>query len=71
MVADGEAVGDRSANVGIQIAMQLNALRLSRGKSQDKLANEIGMNQATISQMEKPEYRKYNIGTLILFCPTL
>lgn len=56
-----------AANVGIQIAMQLNALRLSRGKSQDKLANEIGMNQATISQMEKPEYRKYNIGTLIRF----
>jgi transcriptional regulator with XRE-family HTH domain len=56
-----------AANVGVQIAAQLHALRTSRGKSQDKLADEIGMNQATISQMEKPEYRKYNIGSLIRF----
>ena len=56
-----------AANVGVQIASQLHALRTSRGKSQDKLADEIGMNQATISQMEKPEYRKYNIGSLIRF----
>lgn len=56
-----------AANVGVQIASQLHTLRTSRGKSQDKLADEIGMNQATISQMEKPEYRKYNIGSLIRF----
>jgi transcriptional regulator with XRE-family HTH domain len=56
-----------AANVGVQIATQLHALRISRRKSQDKLADDIGMNQATISQMEKPEYRKYNIGSLIRF----
>jgi transcriptional regulator with XRE-family HTH domain len=56
-----------AANVGVQIASQLHALRTSRGRSQEKLADEIGMNQATISLMEKPEYRKYNIGTLIRF----
>jgi transcriptional regulator with XRE-family HTH domain len=56
-----------AANVGLQIASQLHALRTSREKSQDKVADEIGMNQATISQMEKPEYRKYNIGSLIRF----
>jgi transcriptional regulator with XRE-family HTH domain len=56
-----------AANVGVQIASQLHALRISREKSQDKLADEMGMNQATISQMEKPDYQKYNIGTLIRF----
>jgi transcriptional regulator with XRE-family HTH domain len=56
-----------AANVGVQIASQLHALRISREKSQDKLADEMGMNQATISLMEKPDYRKYNIGTLIRF----
>jgi len=56
-----------AANVGVQIATQLHALRTSRGKSQDKLAAEMGMNQATISLMEKPDYGKYNIGTLIRF----
>ena len=56
-----------AANVGVQIATQLRALRTSRGKSQERLADEIGMNQATISLMEKPDYRKYNIGTLIRF----
>lgn len=56
-----------AANVGVQIASQLHALRTSREKSQDKLAAEMGMNQATISLMEKPNYRKYNIGTLIRF----
>jgi transcriptional regulator with XRE-family HTH domain len=56
-----------AANVGVQIASQLHALRTSRGKSQDKLADEMEMNQATISLMEKPDYRKYNIGTLIRF----
>ena len=55
------------SNVGVQIAAQLLALRTSRGNSQDKLAKEIGMNQATISQMEKPEYRRYNIQTLMRF----
>jgi transcriptional regulator with XRE-family HTH domain len=56
-----------AANVGVQIAAQLNALRTSRGKSQEKLADEIGMNQSTISQMEKPEYRTYSVSTLIRF----
>jgi transcriptional regulator with XRE-family HTH domain len=56
-----------AANVGVQIATQLHSLRISRGKSQDKLADDMGMNQATISLMEKPEYRKYNIGSLIRF----
>jgi transcriptional regulator with XRE-family HTH domain len=56
-----------AANVGAQIATQLHALRTSRGVSQEKLADEIGMNQSTISQMEKPEYRTYSISTLIRF----
>lgn len=54
-------------NVGVQIASELRSLRTSRGKSQDQLAADINMNQATISQMENPEYRKYNIGSLIRF----
>jgi len=56
-----------ATNVGVQIASQLHALRTNRGKSQEKLADEMGMNQATISLMEKSDYRKYNIGTLIRF----
>jgi transcriptional regulator with XRE-family HTH domain len=55
------------SNIGVQIAAQLVALRISRAKSQEKLAKEIGMNQATISQMEKPDYRKYNTKTLMRF----
>jgi transcriptional regulator with XRE-family HTH domain len=56
-----------AATVGVQIAAQLYALRTNREKSQEKLAEEIGINQSTISQMEKPEYRKYNIKTLIRY----
>jgi transcriptional regulator with XRE-family HTH domain len=56
-----------AANIGVQIATQLRALRTNRGKSQDKLADEMDMNQATISLMEKPDYGRYNIGTLIRF----
>ena len=56
-----------AANVGVQIAAQLLALRMSRGKSQEKLAEEIGMNQARISLMERPDYRKYNVTTLMRF----
>jgi transcriptional regulator with XRE-family HTH domain len=56
-----------AANVGIQIASQLHELRTSRERSQDELAAEMRMNQSTISQMEKPEYRKYSIRTLIRF----
>jgi transcriptional regulator with XRE-family HTH domain len=56
-----------AASVGVHIASQLNALRTGRGKSQEKLAEEIGMNQSTISQMEKPEYRAYSLSSLIRF----
>jgi len=56
-----------SSNVGVQIAAQLYALRLSRNLSQEKLEEEIGMNQARISLMEKPDYQKYNIKTLKRF----
>lgn len=56
-----------STNVGVQIAAQLHALRLSRNLSQEKLEEEIGMNQARISLMEKPDYQKYNIKTLKRF----
>ena len=56
-----------ASNVGVQIATQLHALRTSRGLSQEKLAEEIGMNQARISLMERPEYRRYNIQTLVRF----
>lgn len=56
-----------SSNVGVQIAAQLHALRLSRSLSQEKLEEEIGMNQARISLMEKPDYQKYNIKTLKRF----
>src|SRR5271155_458034 len=56
-----------AANVGVQVSSQLHELRISRGESQEKLADEIGMNQSTISQMEQPDYQNYNIGTLIRF----
>jgi transcriptional regulator with XRE-family HTH domain len=56
-----------AANVGVQIAAQLLALRTAHGKSQEKVAEEIGMNQARISLMEKPDYQKYNIQTLMRF----
>jgi transcriptional regulator with XRE-family HTH domain len=55
------------ANVGVQIAAQLHALRISRELSQEKLESEIDMNQARISLMEKPDYQKYNIKTLKRF----
>ena len=56
-----------AANVGVQIATQLHALRTSRNLSQERLAEEIGMNQARISLMERPEYQNYNIKTLRRF----
>jgi len=56
-----------AANVGVQIAAQLYALRTNRKLSQERLAEEIGMNQARISLMEKPEYQNYNIKTLKRF----
>ncbi len=56
-----------ASNVGVQIATQLHALRTSRGLSQEKLAEEIGMNQARISLMERPDYQRYNIQTLVRF----
>jgi transcriptional regulator with XRE-family HTH domain len=56
-----------AANVRVQIAAQLLALRTSRRKSQEQLADEMGMNQATISLMERPDYGKYNIQTLMRY----
>jgi len=56
-----------ASNVGVQIAAQLHALRTSRDLSQEKLAEEIDMNQARISLMEKPDYQNYNIKTLKRF----
>jgi transcriptional regulator with XRE-family HTH domain len=55
------------SNVGVQIAAQLHAMRVSRELSQEKLESEIDMNQARISLMEKPDYQKYNIKTLKRF----
>ncbi len=55
------------SNVGVQIAAQLHALRVSRKLSQEKLAKLIGMGQARISLSEHPEYQKYNIKTLKQF----
>jgi transcriptional regulator with XRE-family HTH domain len=56
-----------ASNVGVQIAAQLHALRTSRNLSQEKLAEEIDMNQARISLMEKPDYQNYNVKTLKRF----
>src|SRR5580704_14869306 len=56
-----------ASSVGVHIASQLHALRTSRGKSQEQLAEEIGMNQSTISQMEKPDYQTYSLSSLIRF----
>jgi transcriptional regulator with XRE-family HTH domain len=55
------------SNVGVQIAAQLHAMRISRELSQEKLESEIEMNQARISLMEKSDYQKYNIKTLKRF----
>src|SRR5271166_1756811 len=56
-----------ASNVGVQIAAQLHALRTSRDLSQEKLAEEIDMNQARISLMERPDYQNYNVKTLKRF----
>jgi transcriptional regulator with XRE-family HTH domain len=52
------------ANVGARIASQLQSLRKSRGLNQEKLAEELGMAQARISLMERPDYQAYSVRTL-------
>lgn len=52
------------ANVGARIAAQLHALRKRSGMSQEQLSEQLGMAQARISLMEKPDYQKYNLKTL-------
>ncbi len=46
------------------LAFQIRALRDRKGWSQEKLAEEVGMNQNAISRLENPSYGKPTITTL-------
>jgi transcriptional regulator with XRE-family HTH domain len=53
-----------NTHVGTQIALQLRALRRSLNLTQKQLAKAVEMEQSRISELERPDYQKYNIGTL-------
>lgn len=46
------------------IALQIKALRLQRGWSQEMLAEKAGMKQSRISAMEQANYSSWSITTL-------
>ncbi len=46
------------------IATQIKVLREQRGWTQEELANQAGMKQATISRIENVNYSSWSIATL-------
>jgi transcriptional regulator with XRE-family HTH domain len=52
------------SHVDKTIAHQIRAIRDSLGWSQERLAEEVGMNQNAISRLESPDYGKPTISTL-------
>lgn len=46
------------------IALQIKALRLQRGWSQEELAERVGMKQSRISAMEQASYSSWSLSTL-------
>ena len=50
--------------INIGVPFQVAELRISRGWSQDELAQRAGMKQSRISQVENPDYGSLSISTL-------
>lgn len=69
LVAELQDKGYRESYVASQIRIglpfQIRALRLSRGWTQDQLAEATGMAQPRICEIEKPGQRKLNLETLL------
>lgn len=53
---------EEEINVGI--AFQIRSLRNRQNRTQDKLAELLGVTQPLISEWENPEYGKYTLKTL-------
>jgi len=54
-----------SAYIQIGIPFQIRALREQRGWTQKELADQTGVNQAWISQVENPNYQGFSLKTLL------
>lgn len=54
-----------SENVKTGVAMQIKAMRESRGWSQIDLAQRSGKAQSAIARLEDPDYGKFTIQTLL------
>lgn len=53
-----------SEHIGQGLAFQIRALRKERGWSQDELGQRAEMKQASISQLEDPDYGRLSLSTL-------
>lgn len=53
-----------SEQAGVGLAFQIRALREDRELTQEELAERLGKSQATVSEWESPDYRRYTLSTL-------
>jgi transcriptional regulator with XRE-family HTH domain len=53
-----------AAHVRVSLSLQLKSLRRDRGLTQAELAEQVGMRQERISQIEDPNYGRHSITTL-------
>ncbi len=51
-------------NISTGIALQIRAMRMARGWSQEELARRAGKKQEVISKLENPDYGSYTLKTL-------